>query len=47
MYSFLISIAALVVGYLLYGAFVERVFGPDPKRPEFSLQSTERNPWEY
>ena len=32
MYSFLISIAALVVGYLLYGAFVEKVFGPDPKR---------------
>ena len=32
MYSFLISIAALVAGYLLYGAFVEKVFGPDPKR---------------
>ena len=30
MYSFLISIAALVVGYLVYGAFVEKVFGPDP-----------------
>ena len=33
MFSFLISIAALVLGYLLYGAFVEKVFGPDPKRP--------------
>ena len=32
MFSFLISIAALVAGFLLYGAFVERVFGPDPKR---------------
>ena len=32
MYSFLISIAALVAGYLLYGAFVSRVFGPDPQR---------------
>ena len=32
MYSFLISIAALVLGYILYGAFVDRVFGPDPKR---------------
>ena len=32
MYSFLISIAALLAGYFLYGAFVEKVFGPDPKR---------------
>ncbi len=32
MYSFLISIAALILGYLLYGAFVEHVFGPDPRR---------------
>ena len=32
MISFLISILALVIGYLLYGRFVERVFGPDPKR---------------
>ncbi|MBO4570733.1 MAG: carbon starvation protein A [Bacteroidales bacterium] len=33
MYSFLISVALLVIGYLLYGRFVERVFGPDPNRP--------------
>ena len=33
MYSFLISITALLIGYALYGTFVERVFGPDPKRP--------------
>ena len=33
MFSFLISIVALVLGYFVYGAFVERVFGPDPKRP--------------
>ena len=32
MYSFLLSIVALVLGYLLYGAFVERAFGPDPNR---------------
>ena len=32
MYSFLISVAALLAGYFLYGAFVERVFGPDPDR---------------
>ena len=30
MFSFLISVAALVVGYLLYGSFVDRVFGPNP-----------------
>ena len=33
MLSFVISIVALILGYLLYGAFVDRVFGPDPKRP--------------
>ena len=32
MYSFLISIVALVLGYIFYGAFVDRVFGPDPGR---------------
>ena len=32
MVSFLLSILALVLGYVLYGAFVERVFGPDPER---------------
>ncbi len=33
MYSFLISLVALVFGYLLYGKFVEKVFGPEPARP--------------
>ena len=33
MYSFLLSILALVLGYVIYGAFVDRMFGPDPKRP--------------
>ena len=32
MISFVLSILALVLGYLLYGKFVERVFGPDPAR---------------
>lgn len=31
MFSFLISLAALVVGYLLYSRFVERVFSPDDR----------------
>ena len=33
MFSFLLSIVALILGYVFYGAFVDRVFGPDPKRP--------------
>jgi len=32
MYSFLISVAALVLGYFIYGKFVDKVFGPDPAR---------------
>lgn len=32
MYSFLISIVALIVGYIFYSRFVEKVFKPDPKR---------------
>ncbi|MBO6097674.1 MAG: carbon starvation protein A, partial [Bacteroidales bacterium] len=32
MVSLLISMVALVLGYVIYGAFVDRVFGPDPKR---------------
>lgn len=32
MFSFLISILALIAGYMIYGRFTERVFGPDPNR---------------
>ncbi len=32
MLSFVISIVALILGYLLYGAFIDRMFGPDPQR---------------
>ena len=32
MLSFLLSIVALVLGYVFYGAFVDRMFGPDPAR---------------
>ena len=32
MLSFLLSILALVLGYFIYGKFVERVFSPDPER---------------
>lgn len=40
MYTLLISMAALVLGYLLYGRFVERIFKPDPKAvtPAYSRQ---------
>ncbi|MBP5306580.1 MAG: carbon starvation protein A, partial [Paludibacteraceae bacterium] len=33
MFSFIISLVALVVGYWLYGSFIERVFGADKDRP--------------
>ena len=29
MVSFIISLVALVLGYMLYGKFVARVFGPE------------------
>ena len=32
MISFIISLVALVLGYFLYGKFVEKVFAPDPGR---------------
>ena len=32
MLSFLLSILALVLGYIFYGALVDRIFGPDPSR---------------
>ena len=32
MISFVLSIAALIIGYLLYGTFEEKVFKPDPNR---------------
>jgi carbon starvation protein CstA len=31
MISFLVSLVALVLGYFIYGRFVERVFGPDER----------------
>lgn len=33
MISFLIALAALILGYFIYGTFVSKVFGQDPKRP--------------
>ena len=33
MLSLLISLCALVLGYLFYGKLAEKVFGPDPSRP--------------
>ena len=32
MISFLISIVALILGYVIYGKIVDRAFGPDPSR---------------
>ena len=41
MISFLIALAALLAGYFLYGAFVEKVFGADPKRPTPALEKAD------
>lgn len=32
MYSFIISIIALIVGYIVYGKIVEKIFGIEPSR---------------
>ena len=32
MYSFIISLIALIVGYIIYGGIIDRMFGPDPSR---------------
>ncbi len=32
MYSFIISFVALIIGYIFYGRFVSKIFGPDPNR---------------
>ena len=32
MISFLISIVALILGYMIYGRFIERIFGPDNRK---------------
>ena len=37
MYSFVISVVALILGYLFYGKLVEKVFGPEPARPTPSM----------
>ena len=29
MFSFIIALAALVVGYIFYGKFIEKIFGAD------------------
>jgi len=41
MLSFILSVAALVAGYLFYGAFVDKVFGPDPQRKTPALEKAD------
>ena len=38
MYTFIISITALVLGYFLYGRFVEKIFKPDPDKEVPAVQ---------
>ena len=32
MVTFSVALALLIIGYMVYGGFVNRIFGPDPKR---------------
>lgn len=41
MISFLFCIIALVLGYTLYGKFVDKVFGSDPKRPTPAVEKAD------
>ena len=41
MLSFLLCIVALILGYALYGAFVDRVFCPDPNRVTPAISKTD------
>ena len=41
MITFLLSILALVLGYVLYGRLVERVFGIEPERSTPALSHTD------
>ena len=40
MITFTVALAALIAGYFIYGKFVSRVFGVDPKRatPAYTKQ---------
>ena len=41
MYTFIISLFALIAGYFLYGKLVERVFGPDKSRPVPAIEKAD------
>lgn len=41
MYSFIIAVVILVIGYIFYGKLVERVFGADPERPTPAVTKTD------
>lgn len=41
MISFIVSIVVLVLGYIFYGKFVEKVFGADSKRPTPAIASAD------
>lgn len=37
MYSFLISLAVLILGYIIYGAFIERIVAPNASKPTVAV----------
>ncbi len=43
MYSFTICLLILVVGYFVYGRYVERVFGPEAKKADSGIDKGRRS----
>ena len=41
MYSFLLGLLALVLGYFLYGRLIEKIFGPDPNRATPAIEKAD------
>lgn len=42
MYTFIMSLVILILGYFTYGKYVEKVFGPDLKRPTPAIANPDR-----
>ena len=38
MISFILSIIALILGYVVYGKFIEKVFGIEPEKPTPAIE---------
>ena len=41
MLSLLLSLCALILGYLFYGKLAEKIFGPDPAKPTPAVEKAD------